>query len=528
MTIIKNPKIDKTLNVILYALLIITPIFAMLIACGKAGVSFANLHPALNDENWYYLEAKNLAEGGNLGYFGFLGQHAKFGGGSAHTVFNLIFYIIAGKIFGFSYNIIQITNLVLLVVSLLIFVLLVKPNKLATCILSLFIITSPMIGYYSMIAMSETLNFSFMITCAGLIYYLINNKDAKLYKTILVLSWIFVVYITLCRICFAIFVVPLTFITLRNLKMRYKILLSIVFTLACMGAYYLYFSLFCSKYVLDESLFSIIKTEGLFKTIGIVFKNLKTNLIPINVKTAQIITTYLDLYLLMAFIVVAFICNKINKIKLSQQLILINAAFILVGFIFGLCLLYNYATYPTLCRLFYCAEIFAVFMLLSNKNFTISKNVANKVLTVFAAVCLCASVSYKCYYNYYKNDTFSLSYTYFNVEQTHLRIETIKTEMLSKIKPDKNKSRWENTLCYFDIDSLFLIGLPAGISINLIDVGQENSSWYPDNDYAKVPAKYVIVNEIVHPEVYNHYLESNYSLLGQWEDFRLLVNNIYS
>lgn len=163
--------------------------------------------PQWNDEGAYYSLVKTwLATGQPLGYWGFDGGHAIIGTGSAWSPAILFPYGVFGMMFGWNYSSAFFANLLFLCLALLLFILLVKPEKKHLLRLLLLQGLSVITVLYSTTLMSEMLRYALAIVLAGLLYRLYFGESGAGYRYVVVPLYILVaiqIYI------FFVFAVPL-------------------------------------------------------------------------------------------------------------------------------------------------------------------------------------------------------------------------------------------------------------------------------------------------------------------------------
>lgn len=215
--------------------------------------------PQWNDEGAYYELIKTwLATGQPLGYWGFDGGHALVGTGSAWSPAILLPYAVFGMMFGWNYSSAFFANLLFLVLSQILFLLLVKPER--RYLVRMFFLQglSVIVLLYSTTLMSELLRFSLAIVLAGMLYRLYFGKCGRIFRFVVLPLYL----LTLIQVyIFFVFAVPLyVFGALKEWKWWKKALLSLGALLVSGGGSYYLLHLISSNY-------NIYKTERLLAAL---------------------------------------------------------------------------------------------------------------------------------------------------------------------------------------------------------------------------------------------------------------------
>ena len=115
--------------------------------------------------------------GNALGYYGYNGEHAIIGHGSAWNPVVLLPYLLLVKMCGYSISVIFFSNVLFLTISIMLFILLTNPNvKNLIFLIILQAVSAPIILYLST-DMTEILRFSYSILLAGLIFRLYEKEE---------------------------------------------------------------------------------------------------------------------------------------------------------------------------------------------------------------------------------------------------------------------------------------------------------------------------------------------------------------
>lgn len=251
-------------SILIFAILMVmTPLLlAGIIACffyfRNGGMSWI---PGLkwNDEAAYYQLIKTcVATGQPQGYWGFNGNHAIIGTGSAWSPAIIWPYAVFAFLFPLSKGFVYFVNLFYITLANAIFYLCVKPDKRACMRLILAQITSAVFILYLSVNMSEMFRYAIAIVLAGLLYQIFFGESPKFVKY--VLTPLFIVGATQVYVFFA-FCVPIyVFGIMRKSKLWKKLLCSLAgLSVVALGSYYLLH--------LISSNYNIKKTELLLNSL---------------------------------------------------------------------------------------------------------------------------------------------------------------------------------------------------------------------------------------------------------------------
>ena len=262
-----------TKEIVLKVLFICTPIILSLVFMIIKWISqgYAAL-PGIkwNDEAVYIklieTYSRNLSP---RGYWGFDGNHALLGTGSAWSPAILAPYFIPAVIFPVGYSFVYICNMVYITAANAVFMVLTKPNKKNTLKLILAQVTSTVFILYLNTNMSEMFRYALAIVIAGLLYKMFFDKCPKWLKYIvtpLVIIYAVQVY-TFFAFCIPIYV----FALLAKKKLWVKILVSVIAMGFIATASYGLLHLISSNY-------NIGKTEALLNAVseGHIFAAIKS------------------------------------------------------------------------------------------------------------------------------------------------------------------------------------------------------------------------------------------------------------
>ncbi len=236
---------------------IMTGVIAIVYAIKNGVISAPGLK--WNDEAAYYELVKTyLSKGWPRGYWGFDGNHAILGTGSAWSPAILLPYICFGFIFSWSLEGVFYTNIVCMIVANLFFLTAVKPEKTVKLRLIALQATSTVLILYLSTNMSEPYRFSIAISLAGLLYGLFFNIKNRFVKY--VLAPVMIVYAVQVYTFFA-FCIPIyVFAVMKNQAWWKKLLAAIASMGIVTGASYYFLHLISSNY-------NIYKTEALLQAM---------------------------------------------------------------------------------------------------------------------------------------------------------------------------------------------------------------------------------------------------------------------
>ncbi len=231
------------------------PLLCCLITCAAQGQSIGQVYlPASewNDELFYFKQVEGIVEYGYpYGYFGFNESHAlrlSFAAWSPVLVFP---WIIWGKIFGWSLLSPIYCNLFLMMLTLALYVLIVKPSNKQLGLLTILYCVFPLFTRYILSGMPEVICFSLLIIFYALsVSFLEEEKNWKL-----IILFIISVLLTLMRPYLLLFLLLSMGLWIRRNKKRGIIGSIIIF--GCTSALYV-----AIKHYLGAEYFTpLFKTE---------------------------------------------------------------------------------------------------------------------------------------------------------------------------------------------------------------------------------------------------------------------------
>lgn len=192
------------------------------------------------------------------GYWGFDGNHAILGTGSAWNVAILAPYALIGRIIPVGGSFVYFCNMFYITLANVLFLLLAKPSFVAKIKLILAELSGTVFLLYLNTDMSETFRFALAIVLAGLLYRIFFDECPKWLKYIV--APLFILY-TIQVYTFFAFCVPIYVFAIAKKQKLWK---RIVFSIAAMGI------AACGSYYilhLVSSNYNIAKTERLLEAV---------------------------------------------------------------------------------------------------------------------------------------------------------------------------------------------------------------------------------------------------------------------
>lgn len=249
-------------NYIFAILMVLTPVIVTAIIALVQGITKGMLpFPGLkwNDEAAYVELIRTCVKTGQpVGYYGFDGNHALLGTGSAWSPAILWPYAIFAFIFPAGQSFVYFVNLFYITLANVIFVLLVKPEWKNSLRGIVFQATSAVLILYLNVNMSEIFRFSVAIVLAGMFYRLF-FLETKAWLKYAVMP-LFILLSIQIYVFFA-FCVPIyVFGILKDKKWWIRLISGIVSMGIVAGGSYVFLHMISSNY-------NIAKTEGLLAAL---------------------------------------------------------------------------------------------------------------------------------------------------------------------------------------------------------------------------------------------------------------------
>ncbi len=478
---VKKKRIKKNINW-LAILMIVTPlILACIVACyyylRNNGMSWI---PGLkwNDEAAYYQLIKTcITTGQPVGYWGFNGNHAILGTGSAWSPAIIWPYAIWAYIFPLSKGFVYFVNLFYITLANIIFYFCVKPDKMQSLKLILAQAGSAVFIVYLSVNMSEMFRYAIAVVLAGLLYQIFFRESPKIVKYII--TPLVIIGATQVYVFFA-FCVPIyIFGIMKNTKLWQRLLVSVgSLGVVAFGSYYL-LHLISSNYNIHktEALLNAIKGMDIGGAIVAFLRMMKqgagevfwlwsyiyTNpLIPFHVLFSMI------LVLVSTGIIIVFILKRKKKIKAERTeeaakgaksnlpaknvILAVIVLYSVVLFYWMYMTLYSIDPF-TFMRGTYIVVIFSMYLLAMMDCKWLYTG-----LIALQAVSLCFLPVNMEYY---------MSNHYMAAEENSEWAD-LETAVSNVIKVDDSLSAWENTVAMYTMEPKAICAMPAGIGVNFI------------------------------------------------------------
>ena len=422
-----------------------------------------------NDEAAYYQLIKtSVATGQPIGYWGFNGNHAIVGTGSAWSPAIIWPYAIWAYLFPLSKGFVYFVNLFYLTLANVIFYFCVKPDKKQSIKLVFAQATSAVFILYLSVNMSEMFRYAIAIVLAGLLYQILFRESPKFIKyvvTPLVIIGAAQVYV------FFAFCVPVyVFGIMKKSKLWQKLLASVgALGVVAFGSYYL-LHLISSNYNIHktEALLNAVKSmdiggavmaflrmmkQGVGEVFGLWTYVYSNPLIPYHVLFSVI------LVLVSASIVFAFIIKnkKANMPKGKKTLgkdIIISIIVIYSVALFFWMYMTLYSIDPfTFMRGTYIVVIFSMYLMAMMD--------CKWVYTMLLALQAVSLIFLPVNMDYYMTG-------HYMAAEDHQEWDALETAVSDSITVDATLSEWENTVAMYTMEPKAICAMPAGIGVNFI------------------------------------------------------------
>lgn len=238
----KTGKKDKRISLLFSVVFIVAPavVSLLLIAVNALRNGYFSFPGVKWNDEAVYIELAKLYSNHSspLGYWGFNGNHATVGTGSAWNAAIILPYALFALVFPVGYSFVYFCNMFYLALANFLFLLLVKPTNVQKIKLMLAQITGTAFILYLNTDMSEILRFSLAIVLAGVLYNIYSEKASKTLKYII--APILIVYMAQVY-TFFVFAVPIyVFGVMKKKKVFAKIVASIAaMGVVSVGSYYI-------------------------------------------------------------------------------------------------------------------------------------------------------------------------------------------------------------------------------------------------------------------------------------------------
>ncbi len=390
------------------------------------------------------------------GYWGFDGNHAIVGTGSAWSVAILAPYAIFGKIFPVGNSFVYFCNMFYISLANAILLILVKPSDITKIKMILAELTGSVFILYLNTNMSEIFRFALAVVLVGLLYKVYFEECPKVLKY--VVTPIFILY-TIQVYTFFAFCVPIyVFAITKKTKLWKRILIAVMAMGITAGGSYFLLHLISSNYNIakTESLLAAIKSGNILKAARSFAGMTKDGLLGIinlfyTAYSNGIYVFHLMISLLLTVAGLRLFFSKKSDEK-DKAIGLIVAYAILIFFFMYMTL---YTIVPdTFMR---GTEIIVVFSLMF-MTLTSDKLLAWAIIVCNATGLLFLPMNLK---------------TFQGVERYYTKAEQKEWKELSETFSDvfvldENADTWDNTIVMFTMEPKAIAAVPSGFGVNFI------------------------------------------------------------
>lgn len=466
-----------------------------------------------NDEAAYYQLIKTCVTTGQpVGYWGFNGNHAIVGTGSAWSPAIIWPYAIFAYVFPLSKGFVFFVNLFYITLANVIFYFCVKPDKRQCIRLALAQATSAVFIVYLSVNMSEMFRYALAIVIAGLLYQILFRESPKFIKyvvTPLVIIGAAQVYV------FFAFCVPVyIFAVMKKSKLWKKLLASVgAIGVVAFGSYYL-LHLISSNYNIHktEALLTALKEMDIIGAVMAFLRMMKQGagdvfrlwtyvysnpLIPFHVLLSVI------LVLASLLILFAFLSKKKKKKPWSKDAVIALIVVYSVALFYWMYMtLYSIDPF-TFMRGTYIVVIFSMYLLAMTENAWLYRGLL--VLQTVSLFFLPVNMEYYMTGHYM-------------TEEIYAQWDALEEQVSEVICVDKELGPWENTVAMYTMEPKAICAMPAGIGVNFI---MEDGILPEEAEYlffSVTPAveqssEWIVRDYATFRESYGERLENDYSVI---------------
>ncbi|MBP5494865.1 MAG: hypothetical protein J6X97_07180 [Lachnospiraceae bacterium] len=426
-----------------------------------------------NDEAVYIKLIETYS--GNLapkGYWGFDGNHAIMGTGSAWSPAILAPYFIPAIIFPVGYSFVYICNMVYVTAANAIFMVLTKPDKKNTFKLILAQVTSIVFILYLNTNMSEMFRYALAIVIAGLLYRMFFDNCPKWLKY--VVTPLLIVYAVQVYTFFA-FCIPIyVFALLAKKKLWVRILVSVIAMGFIATASYGLLHLISSNYNIGktEALLSAVSSGHIFAAfksfLGMMrdgFKGLLDLRYYVRSNGVYIFHVLIAFLIIVSSIITFFSKGSSEK----DKVIALTSVYSIC--IFFLMYLTLYTIVPdTFMRGTEIAIIFCIYLLMMTED----KYFAWTIILCNATGLLFLPVNLK---------NFQGTERYYRSEVT-AEWKSLENELKDVLTIKDSGDPWDNTVIMYTMEPKAILAMPEGLGINFV---LKNDFYGSDAEYIFLP-----------------------------------------
>ncbi len=528
MTAKKKSKLNIQWTAVLMIVtpLILAGIVAIYYYLRNGGMSWI---PALkwNDEAAYYQLIKTYVAGWQpMGYWGFDGNHAIVGTGSAWSPAIIWPYVIFAHIFPLSKGFVYFVNLFYITLANIIFYLCVKPDKKQSIKLALAQAGSAVFILYLSVNMSEMFRYAIAIVLAGLLYQILFDESPKWVKY--VITPLVIIGAAQVYVFFAFCVPVYIFGIMKKSKLWQKITASVgALGLVAFGSYYL-LHLISSNYNIHktEALLTAVKSMDISGAVVAFLRMMKQGAGDVFYLWTYVYTNPLipyhvlfSLILVLVSVVIIAVCifrnkksvialsgtakDETKKVKLSKDAsIALIVAYSVALFFWMYMTLYSIDPF-TFMRGTYIVVIFSMYLMAMMD----CKWLYAGLLTLQAVSLFFLPV----------NMDYYMTGHYMSAEE-HAEWNELETTMSKVILLQESDEPWDNTVAMFTMEPKAICAMPAGVGVNFVmtdGVLPEHAAYL---FFSKIPAgqqssEWIVRDYETFCTIYGEVLEESYSVI---------------
>lgn len=446
-------KLKTELKIFFYlrmALIIINlmiPLAYVLLTLSFYDKNISDIIPVWGDENWWWQQANAISVYGRpLGYWGYNGGVAKFGGFATWGAVATMPYGIFGMIFGWNYSTFVIANIFFRTIATLLFIFLTKLDNKGLGILCIINISQIICNAYLFICMQESIRSSFGLVAVGLLVWLYKNEK-KIHKIHIIIAGVYLYIIGQAYLIWTGFFFPFFIICHRRINSKLKYLLVFLETGAVIFLSRKTLRLFSSPYH--------SKSSSYVYKIANNMSGLKDLLL--SPDPPFFFKLFLFGAIAIALIIILFLMINKKKFIIQDRIIVLFSCMIPIVFMLGHIVFYN-TTKWTLARGMAIGIMASAFLFTAVKN-----KFPSVVMAIWGVVCLIF------FYTNNINNTF-INDTRFKTSIWEERIASTKclmNDMASELDDSFVSNPWNYTIAtYFVSPNPVSLSIPAGYSEN--------------------------------------------------------------
>lgn len=451
---------SRKIKIIELIFFISIPLISCIVFSCLQGVAIWDINPLaaslkMNDEMFYYKQIEGMANSGHpLGYFGYNESTAAIGTYGTWSLTLFYPYAFLAKIFGMTPYRFMIFNIILLSIAFALFYKLVKPTVWQAVMILFVSIAFPTATRYMLSGLVESLLTAGAVIFAGLAIYMQNNDSPR---WLIYISYIFAIYLALCRPwCLIFMVIP----ALAHIKKNFfECLLACIATVAVFGAIYVFYvNPRCAPFFVNMVQVNVL-IECLSQGINVFITQIKEvimvsykgilNFITGNTERAIIyIVFFTDIILLSVCVVCSMVKKQYDKVMLFQAAML----FILITVLAAIVFLYSFQ---------YGTRHLAALCLSSSMMLIMQMKPDKKYFVILMVVCVAITAFWRirCMENHIL-PTDQNEYGTLPVEDAYL--------METAFEADKMSDPWDNTVLFefTELSQNYCYYLPENVGIS--------------------------------------------------------------